>query len=158
MRVCISVHYCAFPENHRINLAADRAWCIFYLFNITRSTLQTLQVGRDPRLSGPMLEAALTAGLLAGGAAQVHSFALSTTPAMFSSIVATDTYQVRRRTPLLCFCHGLVCWGTAIHARDSWTVVSLHLASDHSQMTCIFVWGSGRQGWDSQGNSCSPVD
>eukprot|EP00200_Dunaliella_tertiolecta_P007129 CAMPEP_0202373016 /NCGR_PEP_ID=MMETSP1127-20130417/4110_1 /ASSEMBLY_ACC=CAM_ASM_000462 /TAXON_ID=3047 /ORGANISM="Dunaliella tertiolecta, Strain CCMP1320" /LENGTH=628 /DNA_ID=CAMNT_0048969755 /DNA_START=3126 /DNA_END=5012 /DNA_ORIENTATION=+ len=49
-------------------------------------------VGRDCRMSGPMMEAALQAGLLAGGARQVDSFGLATTPCMFYSIVA-DGYE-----------------------------------------------------------------
>jgi len=35
-----------------------------------------------------MMEAALQAGLLAGGARQVDSFGMATTPCMFYSIVA----------------------------------------------------------------------
>ncbi|GLI59591.1 hypothetical protein VaNZ11_001519 [Volvox africanus] len=46
-----------------------------------------VSVGRDPRLSGPLLESAFAAGLLKGGAAVVHLFGLATTPAMFYSIV-----------------------------------------------------------------------
>lgn len=46
-----------------------------------------LKVGHDPRLSGDLLEAALTAGLLAGGAAGVYRLGLCTTPACFYSIL-----------------------------------------------------------------------
>ncbi|KAG2454732.1 hypothetical protein HYH02_000569 [Chlamydomonas schloesseri] len=46
-----------------------------------------VSVGRDPRLSGPLLESAFAAGLIHGGAAAVHLFGLATTPAMFYSIV-----------------------------------------------------------------------
>ncbi|KAG2439969.1 hypothetical protein HXX76_004088 [Chlamydomonas incerta] len=46
-----------------------------------------VSVGRDPRLSGPLLESTFAAGLIHGGAAAVHLFGLATTPAMFYSIV-----------------------------------------------------------------------
>ncbi|KAG2495321.1 hypothetical protein HYH03_006591 [Edaphochlamys debaryana] len=46
-----------------------------------------VSIGRDPRLSGPLMESAFAAGLLHGGAAVVHLFGLATTPAMFYSIV-----------------------------------------------------------------------
>eukprot|EP00798_Chlamydomonas_sp_ICE-L_P008027 gene8026-1257_t len=53
-----------------------------------------VSVGKDPRLSGGMVETALAAGLAAGGAS-VHMIGLATTPCMFYSIVADDpaTYQ-----------------------------------------------------------------
>ncbi|KXZ43378.1 hypothetical protein GPECTOR_92g601 [Gonium pectorale] len=51
------------------------------------SAVPKVSVGRDPRLSGPLLESAFAAGLLHGGAALVHLFGLATTPAMFYSIV-----------------------------------------------------------------------
>ena len=47
-----------------------------------------VSLGCDPRISGPMLEAALVVGLAAGGA-EVDTFGIATTPCMFYSIVAT---------------------------------------------------------------------
>lgn len=49
-------------------------------------------IGRDPRMSGEMLEGALVAGLRAGGAS-VHLFGLATTPCMFYSLVESDAYS-----------------------------------------------------------------
>ena len=46
-----------------------------------------IAVGRDPRLSGPMLEGALSAGVAAAGG-QVARCGLATTPAMFLACVA----------------------------------------------------------------------
>lgn len=45
-----------------------------------------VSVGRDPRISGPSLEASLVSGLAAAGA-QVGTFGIATTPCMFYSIV-----------------------------------------------------------------------
>lgn len=45
-----------------------------------------VSVGRDPRISGDLLEAALVAGLVAGGASRVDTFGIATTPCMFYSI------------------------------------------------------------------------
>ena len=45
-----------------------------------------VQVGRDPRLSGPLLSSALVAGLASRGA-QVVQFGLATTPAMYMSCI-----------------------------------------------------------------------
>ncbi|PNG99358.1 hypothetical protein TSOC_014865, partial [Tetrabaena socialis] len=50
-------------------------------------TAPKISIGRDPRLSGPLMESAFAAGLLHGGAGVVHLFGLATTPAMFYSIV-----------------------------------------------------------------------
>ena len=44
------------------------------------------QVGRDPRISGPLLAAALAAGLTSKGV-RVARFGLATTPAMFMSCI-----------------------------------------------------------------------
>jgi phosphomannomutase len=44
-------------------------------------------VGRDPRVSGPLLGPAVLTGLVAGGAEAVD-VGLATTPAMFYGIVA----------------------------------------------------------------------
>ena len=54
-----------------------------------------ISVGSDPRISGPLLEAALIAGLSSGGASRVDSFGLATTPCMFYSIKFDEaaTYQ-----------------------------------------------------------------
>eukprot|EP00955_Chlamydomonas_euryale_P115132 366331-Chlamydomonas_euryale.AAC.18 len=43
---------------------------------------------RDPRISGPMMEAALVSGIASTGA-HVDTFGIATTPCMFYSIVAT---------------------------------------------------------------------
>lgn len=51
-----------------------------------------VSLGRDPRISGPMLEAALVAGLASGGA-EVDLFGIATTPCMFYSIQATGRYD-----------------------------------------------------------------
>lgn len=45
-----------------------------------------VQVGRDPRLSGPLLSSALVAGLASRGA-RVVQFGLATTPAMYMSCI-----------------------------------------------------------------------
>lgn len=46
-----------------------------------------MAVGRDPRVSGPLLGPAVLTGLVAGGAEAVD-VGLATTPAMFYGIVA----------------------------------------------------------------------
>lgn len=51
------------------------------------SPFPRIAVGRDPRLSGPMLEGALAAGVAAAGG-QVARCGLATTPAMFMACVA----------------------------------------------------------------------
>ena len=51
------------------------------------SPFPRIAVGRDPRLSGPMLEGALAAGVAAAGG-QVARCGLATTPAMFLACVA----------------------------------------------------------------------
>jgi hypothetical protein len=45
-----------------------------------------ISVGRDPRISGPVMEQALVSGLATAGA-EVHTFGIATTPCMFYSIV-----------------------------------------------------------------------
>lgn len=52
----------------------------------TAAAGRLLQVGRDPRLSGPALAAALAAGLAGKGVA-VTDFGPATTPAMFMSCI-----------------------------------------------------------------------
>ena len=49
-----------------------------------------MQIGRDPRLSGPALQAGLTAGLTSQGVHVAH-FGLATTPAMFMSCIIGGT-------------------------------------------------------------------
>ena len=44
------------------------------------------QVGSDPRLTGPLLRSAISAGLVSKGA-RVADFGLATTPAMFMSCI-----------------------------------------------------------------------
>ena len=53
------------------------------------SPVPRIAVGRDPRLSGPMLEGALAAGVAAAGG-QVARCGLATTPAMFLACVAPE--------------------------------------------------------------------
>ena len=48
-----------------------------------------VSVGSDPRISGPAMEAALVAGLVAGGS-HVTTFGIATTPCMFHSIVSPE--------------------------------------------------------------------
>lgn len=48
-----------------------------------------VSVGRDPRISGPVLEGAFATGLTHAGGT-VHTFGLCTTPAMFDSILTSD--------------------------------------------------------------------
>lgn len=55
--------------------------------NDKASPFPRIAVGRDPRLSGPMLEGALAAGVAAAGG-QVARCGLATTPAMFLACVA----------------------------------------------------------------------
>lgn len=45
-----------------------------------------VQIGRDPRISGPLLAAALAAGLTSKGV-RVARFGYATTPAMFMSTI-----------------------------------------------------------------------
>lgn len=45
-----------------------------------------LQIGRDPRISGPVLAASLAAGLTGKGV-HVARFGIATTPAMFMSTI-----------------------------------------------------------------------
>ena len=45
-----------------------------------------MQIGRDPRISGPLLAAALAAGLTSKGVS-VARFGYATTPAMFMSTI-----------------------------------------------------------------------
>ena len=51
-----------------------------------------LQIGSDPRLTGPLLRAALSAGLVSKGA-QVADFGLATTPAMFMSCILPGKFH-----------------------------------------------------------------
>lgn len=51
-----------------------------------------VSLGRDPRISGPMLEAAIVAGLASAGA-EVDTFGIATTPCMFYSIIATGAWR-----------------------------------------------------------------
>jgi phosphomannomutase len=48
-----------------------------------------VSVGRDPRISGPMMEAALVSGIAAAGG-EVDTFGIATTPCMFYSIVESS--------------------------------------------------------------------
>lgn len=50
-----------------------------------------VSVGRDPRLSGPLLKTAIAAGLASGGSS-VADFGLASTPAMFMSCIL-DNYK-----------------------------------------------------------------
>eukprot|EP00195_Chlamydomonas_chlamydogama_P017784 CAMPEP_0202892036 /NCGR_PEP_ID=MMETSP1392-20130828/1893_1 /ASSEMBLY_ACC=CAM_ASM_000868 /TAXON_ID=225041 /ORGANISM="Chlamydomonas chlamydogama, Strain SAG 11-48b" /LENGTH=606 /DNA_ID=CAMNT_0049575911 /DNA_START=302 /DNA_END=2123 /DNA_ORIENTATION=- len=50
-----------------------------------------VSIGSDPRISGPLVQAALIAGLASAGA-EVHTFGLATTPCMFYSIIDTAQY------------------------------------------------------------------
>ncbi len=55
-------------------------------------TARCLQIGRDPRISGPLLAAALAAGLTSKGVT-VARFGYATTPAMFmSTIIEGETW------------------------------------------------------------------
>ena len=58
-----------------------------------------MQVGRDPRLSGPVLAPAMAAGMAAQGA-HVARFGPATTPAMFMSCVLDGVRS--HSAPLLC--------------------------------------------------------
>ena len=51
-----------------------------------QSELDPAQIGRDPRISGPLLAAALAAGLTSKGV-KVARFGYATTPAMFMSTI-----------------------------------------------------------------------
>lgn len=51
-----------------------------------------VSVGRDPRISGPMMEAALVSGIVAAGG-EVDTFGIATTPCMFYSIVESKRYE-----------------------------------------------------------------
>lgn len=51
-----------------------------------QQVLACLQIGRDPRISGPLLAAALAAGLTSKGV-RVARFGYATTPAMFMSTI-----------------------------------------------------------------------
>ena len=56
-------------------------------------SLVCLQLGRDPRLSGPELLAALAAGINSRGAAAAD-FGLATTPAMFMSCILPGAHVI----------------------------------------------------------------
>ena len=51
-----------------------------------------VQVGRDPRISGPIIAAALAAGLTSKGV-HVARFGYATTPAMFMSTIAEGVQE-----------------------------------------------------------------
>lgn len=51
-----------------------------------------VQVGRDPRISGPTIAAALAAGLTSKGV-HVARFGYATTPAMFMSTIAEGVQE-----------------------------------------------------------------
>jgi len=64
-----------------------------------------VQIGRDPRISGPLLAAALAAGLTSKGV-RVARFGYATTPAMFmSTIIEGETmtlapsFMMERKPP-----------------------------------------------------------
>lgn len=58
-------------------------------------------IGRDPRLSGPVLLAAAQAGIAAAGAAEVADCGLSSTPAMFMGTVL-PSFKFHGRVALAC--------------------------------------------------------
>ncbi len=65
------------------------------MLRLSGATLLTMwQVGRDPRISGPLLAAALAAGLTSKGV-RVARFGLATTPAMFMSCITAGVAQGR---------------------------------------------------------------
>jgi Phosphoglucomutase/phosphomannomutase, alpha/beta/alpha domain I len=82
---------------------------------ICRSLLQLVgsctchydQVGRDPRLSGPALAAALAAGLASKGVA-VTDFGPATTPAMFMSCILEGAHKAVSRGRSGCGCSQLI--------------------------------------------------
>ena len=58
-----------------------------------------LQIGRDSRLSGPLLASSMAAGIASRGA-RVAQFGLATTPAMFMScIIEGEDIQVHPHSP-----------------------------------------------------------
>jgi phosphomannomutase len=52
-----------------------------------------MQVGRDPRISGQLMTAALTAGLASKGVS-VGRFGIATTPAMFLSCISEGMFPL----------------------------------------------------------------
>ena len=63
-----------------------------------------MQIGRDPRLSGPLLQGAMAAGILSRGAS-VADFGLATTPAMFMSCILPGTHQDQATSHQLLVAH-----------------------------------------------------
>ena len=65
-----------------------------------RTEAGCMQIGRDPRISGPLLAAALAAGLTSKGVS-VARFGYATTPAMFMSTIIEGVRQGSRHGPNL---------------------------------------------------------
>ena len=62
-----------------------------------------MQIGRDPRISGPILAASLAAGLTSKGV-HVARFGYATTPCMFMSTIT----EGNGADPLSCKCSALL--------------------------------------------------
>lgn len=62
------------------------------------SCLRWLQIGSDPRLTGPLLRSALAAGIVSKGAS-VADFGLATTPAMFMSCILPGQQHISLPVP-----------------------------------------------------------
>lgn len=83
-------------EGETVNLDEDRANCIGQAFAVWLSQRLSMpfdqlriSVGRDSRISGPMLSQSLCEGLMARQA-RVTDFGLASTPAMFVSTISNE--------------------------------------------------------------------
>lgn len=73
-------------------LLSVHMWTRAHKYMGMRSGLCLVQIGRDPRISGPVLAAALAAGLTSKGV-QVARFGYATTPAMFMSTISEGAHH-----------------------------------------------------------------
>ena len=72
------------------------------MWQLRRLLHARMQIGRDPRVSGPVLAASLAAGLTGKGV-HVARFGIATTPAMFMSTI-TEGKAVEQKPWNACHC------------------------------------------------------
>ena len=73
--------------------------CVFNLAFVLQYLL-AVQIGRDSRLSGPLLLASMVAGLASQGVS-VAQFGLATTPAMFMSCIIPGRVNINTGNTIL---------------------------------------------------------
>lgn len=76
-----------------------RTLCLLTTF-FSFKTLYAVQIGRDSRLSGPLLLASMVAGLASQGVS-VAQFGLATTPAMFMSCIIPGRVNINTGNTIL---------------------------------------------------------